>query len=99
MTSNPHTPDPIPLSVRLSWLAVESSGRKPDFNKRDSNRRFTFSDRDPVLYEQMLISLRQLQQVACQLLLTPQKPLLTWQMSCSTGRTGPPCWLPYHQWF
>jgi hypothetical protein len=70
-------PNPIILSVRLGWLVVESfgrlhrwtrTGRIPDTLNREPTRRFTFSDRDPVLYEQLLISLRHLQEVASQLL-------------------------------
>lgn len=79
--TNPQRSDPILVSVRLGWLTVEAfgrlrrwtrSGRQPSPTSIGASHRFTFSDRDPTLYEQLLITLQQLEETAIQL--APEYP-------------------------
>jgi hypothetical protein len=77
MINNPQTANPTLLSLRLGWLTVEAfgrlrrwarSGRPPSPAAGNAAQRFIFSNRDPNQNDQLLISLKQAQQVASQLL-------------------------------
>jgi hypothetical protein len=84
MTTPPYTTDPILLSYRLGWLAVESfgllrryalHGKPPSPQKIDASRRFNFIERDPNLYEQLLISMLTLKATAARLVPSLPPPL------------------------
>ena len=74
--SDPEKNDSVLAALQLGWLAVEAfgllrryalHGKPPSPEKVDATQRFNFTERDPNLYEQLLISMQMLKAIAARL--------------------------------